>query len=59
MLAFDEDEESIDIQYFDGELDQLDLEEWEEMSLEVIEQPEDWGGPMDKLEKDDLGYEEL
>jgi hypothetical protein len=33
------------------------MEEWEEMDLEEIEPPEDWTGPLDKLEPDDLGYE--
>ena len=34
------------------------MEEWEEMSLEEVEQPEDWTGPMDEVERDDLGYDE-
>ncbi len=58
VIDFDEEEGSIEIQYFDGELDQLDMEEWEEMSLEEVEQPEDWTGPMDEVERDDLGYDE-
>ena len=56
VIDFDADEGIIEIQYFDGELDELDIEEWEEMALEEIEQPEDWTGPIDELERDDLGY---
>jgi Family of unknown function (DUF6763) len=48
---------TVDIQYFDGDLEELEMEEWEEMDLEEIEPPEDWTGPLDKLEPDDLGYE--
>ena len=39
------------------ELDEeLEMEEWEEMDLEEIEPPEDWTGPLDDLESDDLSY---
>ena len=58
IIDFDEEEGSIEIQYFDGEVDELDMEEWEGMSLEVIQQPEDWTGSVDEVERDDLGYEE-
>jgi hypothetical protein len=33
------------------------MEEWEEMDIEDIEPPEDWTGPLDDLESDDLRYE--
>jgi hypothetical protein len=50
-------EGTVDIQYFDGDIEELEMEEWEEMDLEEIEPPEDWTGPLDDLEADDLGYE--
>jgi hypothetical protein len=59
VLDFDEDDGIIEIQYLDGEVDELDLEEWQELSLEEVEQPEDWTGPLDEIEKDDLGYDEV
>ena len=59
VIDFDEEEGVIEIQYFDGEVDELDFEEWEEMSLEEVAQPEDWTGPMDEVERDDLGYDEI
>ena len=49
--------DTVDIQYFDGNIEELEMEEWEEMDLEEIEPPEDWTGPLDDLEPDDLGYE--
>lgn len=58
VIDVDEEDGLIEIQYFDGELDELDLEEWEEMVLEEVEPPEDWSGPLDEMEPDDLGYEE-
>jgi hypothetical protein len=50
-------EGTVDIQYFDGDIEELEMEEWEEMDLEEVEPPEDWTGPLDDLESDDLGYE--
>ena len=50
-------EATVDIQYFDGDIEELEMDEWEEMDLEEIEPPEDWTGPLDDLEADDRGYE--
>ena len=58
VVALDEDAQTIEIQYFDGELEELDLDAWYELAIESIEAPEDWSGPFDELESDDLGYEE-
>ena len=59
VVAFDESENQVEIQYFDGEIDELDLDSWEGMVAEAIEQPEDWSGPFDEMEKDDLGYTDI
>lgn len=58
VVALDEDAQTVEIQYFDGELEELDLDAWYELPLEAIEAPEDWSGPFDELEEDDLGYDE-
>ena len=57
VVDVNEREGTIDIQYFDGDIEELEMEEWEEMDLEEIEPPEDWTGPLGDLESDDLGYE--
>ena len=56
VLDVSKREGTVDIQYFDGDIEELEMEEWEEMDLEEIEPPEDWTGPLDDLESDDLGY---
>ncbi|MGW8287993.1 MAG: DUF6763 family protein [Desulfobulbales bacterium] len=56
VLDVNKREGTVDIQYFDGDIEELEMEEWEEMDLEEIEPPEDWTGPLDDLESDDLGY---
>ncbi len=57
VVALDEDAQTVEIQYFDGELEDLDLDAWYELPLEIIEAPEDWSGPYDEIEPDDLGYD--
>ena len=56
VIELDEEKGIVGIQYFDGDLDQIDLEEWYEMDIESIEPPEDWTGPVDQVERDDLEY---
>ena len=56
VVARDEQQETVAIQYFDGDLEEVDLEAWNEMELEPIEPPEDWTGSIDQIELDDLGY---
>jgi hypothetical protein len=56
VVALDEQSGTIEIQEFDGDLDEIDLEEWRQMSIESAAPPEDWTGPVDELEPDDLGY---
>ena len=57
VVDVNEREGTVDIQYFDGEIEGLEMEEWEDLDLEEIEPPEDWAGPRDQLELDDLGYD--
>ncbi|MGH8646182.1 MAG: DUF6763 family protein [Gammaproteobacteria bacterium] len=52
VLDLDQEEGVVEIQYFDGDLDQIDLDEWYELVLEPIGAPEDWTGAMDGAEED-------
>jgi len=54
VTALDERTATVEIQYFDGNIDELDLDTWYGLDIERIEAPEDWTGPMDNIEKDDL-----
>jgi hypothetical protein len=51
VVAFDADDGTIEIQYFDGTVEEMDLEDWqaqaEEDSLEEAPAPEDWTGSID------------
>lgn len=52
VLSVDEDSELIEIEYLDGELEELDLDSWQELDLEKIEQPEGWSAS-DKAEEEE------
>jgi hypothetical protein len=58
VVGRDEISHTIEIQSFDGELDEIDTATWATLPLERVEPPEDWTGPMDDVETDDLGYSE-
>jgi segregation and condensation protein B len=53
VLSVDEDAEMIEIEYLDGEIEELDLEEWHEFDLELIDEPEGWSEDDDEEEEDD------
>ena len=42
VLTVDEDSELVEIEYLDGEIEEIDLETWHEMDLERTEEPEGW-----------------
>ncbi|HJS22378.1 MAG TPA: DUF6763 family protein [Steroidobacteraceae bacterium] len=44
VLKVDEDSELIEIQYLDGDVEEIDLESWAEMDLEKRDEPEGWSG---------------
>jgi len=58
VTAHDEESRTIEIQTFDGDLDEIDEETWAALPLGFVEPPEDWTGPVDDVERDDLGYSE-
>ncbi len=58
VVGRDEHARTIEIQYFDGDLDEIEAEEWNALPLERTEPPEDSTAPMDDVETDDLDYTE-
>jgi hypothetical protein len=60
VVAIDDEDETIEIQYFDGTVTEIDFESWNEQLLdELIESadaPEDWSGAVD-VEAEDLDRE--
>jgi hypothetical protein len=58
VVAVDEQRNLLEIQHFDGDVEELERSGWADLDVEAAEPPEDWTGPVDDVETDDLGYSE-
>jgi hypothetical protein len=54
VVAVDEDAGTVELQHFDGDVEEIDLDAWYRLPVELIEEPENWSGPFDVGEMDDL-----
>jgi hypothetical protein len=57
VLSVDEDSELIEIEYLDGDIEEIDVETWHEMDLETRDEPEGWSDNDDD-DDEDLDEEE-
>lgn len=53
VIAVDEDAELVEIEYLDGDVEELDMDTWAEFDLEKIDQPEGWQGADLEDDEDD------
>jgi len=53
VLSMDEDSELVEIEYLDGDIEEIDLETWHEMDLDKIEEPEGWSESDDEDEAEE------
>ncbi len=53
VLSVDEDSELVEIEYLDGDIEELDLETWHEMDLDKIAEPEGWSESDDEDDSDE------
>lgn len=58
VLSVDEDAELIEIEYLDGDIEEVDLDTWAEFNLDKIEEPEGWSGSAIVTNEDDDDEEE-
>ena len=56
VVDLDDDNETIEIQYINGDLEEFDFDSIQELELESLPPPEDWSAPYGEMETDDLGY---
>lgn len=47
VVSLDEADNAVAIQYFEGEIEALDLDSFMQMPLRIVDQPEDWSGPFE------------
>ena len=57
VTAIQEADNTIEVQHFDGDLEEFTLDEWRELDIALSEEPENWSGPIDVAEVDDYGTE--
>ncbi|MDX1812776.1 MAG: DUF6763 family protein [Gammaproteobacteria bacterium] len=57
VVAIDEDNNVIEVQNFDGDVDEIEMSQWRDMEIELAEEPENFSGPYDIGELDDYGTE--
>ncbi|CAN5886952.1 hypothetical protein BH20PSE1_BH20PSE1_11870 [soil metagenome] len=58
VLDVDDERGVIEVQYADGEIDEMDTDEWYDLEIEPIEIPEEWTGQSDLPSGQDPGYED-
>ena len=55
IVAIDEEAQTIEIQQFDGTIDEYELDSWDDLLAVEVEQPEDWSGAVDMDPEDYSG----
>jgi hypothetical protein len=55
VVAIDENKKTVEVQNFDGNLDEHEMKNWYQLEIEPCEAPENWSGPLDIENVDDLG----
>jgi hypothetical protein len=57
VVAIDEDDGTIEVQYFDGTVEEIDIGDWEAQhangAIEEAEAPDDWSGSVDVDDDDE------
>ncbi len=53
VLSVDEDNELVEIEYLDGETEELDLDTWHELDLEPTVEPEGWSDDADEDDEEE------
>jgi hypothetical protein len=53
VLSVDPDEEIIEVQYENGDIEEIDLDTWHELDLERAEEPEGWASDDDDEEEEE------
>jgi hypothetical protein len=58
VLSVDEDAELIELQYEDGDVEEIDYETWQELDLDLTDVPEGWSASDDEEDDDDDDLDE-
>jgi hypothetical protein len=53
VLSVDPDEEVVELQYENGDIEEIDLDTWHELDLEYAQEPEGWASDDDEEEDEE------
>ena len=57
VTAINREDRTVEVQHYDGDIEEYTFAEWRNMDIEPGEEPENWTGAVDIDERDDLGTE--
>ena len=55
VVAIDEDDGTVELQQFDGTIDEIDMESWPDLLLVEASPPDNWSGSVDMDPEDYVG----
>lgn len=55
VVAIDEKDNTVEVQFFDGTIDEVEIEAWADQRLTEAAAPEDWSGSVDMDPEDYVG----
>ena len=58
VVAVDDDDETIELQFFDGTIDEVDRDTWSKLLVQRVAAPEDWSGSVDMDPEDFTGRDD-
>jgi len=58
VVAIDEDGATVEIQQFDGTIDEIERDAWPKLSVIEVAAPEDWSGSVDMDPEDYVGKDD-
>ena len=58
VLSVDPDQELVEVQYENGDIEEIDLDTWHELDLEQAQEPEGWAADTEKEEEEEEEEEE-
>jgi hypothetical protein len=58
VLSVDPDAETVEIEYLDGDIEEIDLDTWAELDLDKVTEPEGWAGSDNDEDEDEEEEEE-
>ena len=57
IVAVDDEDGTIEVQFFDGTIDEVEFDIWYGLLLEPVDAPEDWSGSVDMDPEDFSGVD--